>query len=171
MAVVLNQAQFSKLVHEVTYTRPCGAEQVFMEALGYYSSPYQYNPFNYNPLKKLLEVVVDFEHLRAQRRVKLFLCATNARTGKLKIFNGVEITPDHVLASSCLPLLMHAVEFNGEHYWDGGFAGNPAIFPVIYECDARDVVMINLTPVERPELLTDSRAIMNRMQEISFNSS
>src|SRR5277367_5402336 len=65
MAVVLNQAQFSKLVHEVTYTRPCGADQVFMEALGYYSSPYQYNPFNYNPLKKLLEVVVDFEHLRA----------------------------------------------------------------------------------------------------------
>jgi NTE family protein len=144
---------------------------VFMEALGYYSSPYQCNPFNYNPLKKLLEEVVDFEHLRAQRRVKLFLCATNARTGKLRVFNGVEITPDHVLASSCLPLLMHAVEIDGEHYWDGGFAGNPAIFPVIYECDARDVVMINLTPVERPELPTDSRAIMNRMQEISFNSS
>jgi NTE family protein len=144
---------------------------VLMDALSYFSSPYQYNPFNYNPLKSVLEEVIDFEILRAQRRVKLFLCATNACTGKLKVFNGVEITPDHVLAASCLPLLMHAVEIDGEYYWDGGFAGNPAIFPVIYECDARDIVVIHLTPLERPQVPTGSRAIMHRMQEISFNSS
>jgi NTE family protein len=89
----------------------------------------------------------------------------------LKIFHGETISTEHVLASTCLPLLMHAVEVDGEHYWDGGFAGNPAIFPVIYECNARDVVLVHLTPAERPDVPIASRTIMNRMQEISFNSS
>jgi NTE family protein len=144
---------------------------LFMEALSYYSSPYQFNPFNYNPLKTLLEAVVDFERVRRQRTIKLFLSATNVQTGKLKIFHGETISTEHVLASTCLPLLMHAVEVDGEHYWDGGFAGNPAIFPVIYECNARDVVLVHLTPAERPDVPIASRTIMNRMQEISFNSS
>jgi NTE family protein len=144
---------------------------LFMEAVSYYSSPYQFNPFNYNPLKTLLEEVIDFERVRQQRRVKLFLSATNVRTSKVKVFSSEEINAEHVLASACLPLLMHAVEIDGEHYWDGGFAGNPVIFPVIYECEARDIVMIHLTPAERPELPVNPRAIMNRMQEISFNSS
>jgi NTE family protein len=89
----------------------------------------------------------------------------------LKIFHGEGIRAEHVLASTCLPLLMQAVQIDGEYYWDGGFAGNPPIFPVIYECDARDVVMVHLTPAERPAIPTASRTIMNRMQEISFNSS
>jgi NTE family protein len=144
---------------------------VFMEALSYYSSPYQFNPFNYNPLKTLLEEAIDFERVRQQRRVKLFLSATNVRTSKVKVFSGEEINAERVLASACLPLLMHAVEIDGEHYWDGGFAGNPVIFPVIYQCEARDIVMIHLTPAERPELPVNPRTIMNRMQEISFNSS
>ena len=144
---------------------------IFMDVLSYFSSPYQFNPFNYNPLKSLLEEIVDFERLRRQPAVKLFLCATNARTGKLKVFNGEEVRSNHVIASTCLPLMMHAVEVDGEYYWDGGFVGNPTIFPLIYGCEARDVIMVHLTPTERPNLPVSSRAIMNRMQEISFNSS
>jgi NTE family protein len=144
---------------------------MFMNALTYFSSPYQFNPLDFNPLKCLLEEVVDFERLRRQPAVKLFICATNARTGKLKVFSGEEIGSDHVLASTCLPLLTRAVEIDGDHYWDGGFAANPAIFPVIYGCEAPDVIMVHLTPSERPEIPTSSRAIMHRMQEISFNTS
>jgi NTE family protein len=144
---------------------------IFMDIISHFLSPYQFNPFNYNPLKSLLEEIVDFERLRRQPAVKLFLCATNARTGKLKVFDGGEVTSDSVLASTCLPFLMQSVEVDGEYYWDGGFAGNPAIFPVIYGCDARDILLVHLTPTERPTVPITTRAIMNRMQEISFNSS
>jgi NTE family protein len=144
---------------------------LLMGALSCFASPYQLNPFDYNPLKNLLEEIVDFARLREQPVVKLFLCATNARTGKPKIFKGDELQLDHVLASACLPLLTRAVEIDGEHFWDGGFAGNPAIFPVIYRCEAPDVIMVHLTPTERPDLPTTSYEIINRMQEISLNSS
>jgi NTE family protein len=101
-------------------------------------SPYQFNPFNLNPLRDLLEETVDFRRIREQTAVKLFLCATNVQSCKVEIFRGRELTSDHVLASSCLPFLMHAVEIGGERYWDGGFIANPALFPLIYECEARD---------------------------------
>jgi predicted acylesterase/phospholipase RssA len=128
------------------------------------------NPFNYNPLKKLIEESVDFERVRTQDAIKLFLSATNVRTAKVKVFSGKELRSEHVLASTCLPLLMQAVEVDGEHYWDGGYAGNPAIFPVVYECESPDVVLVHLTPADRPDVPTSSPAIMNRMQEISFNT-
>jgi NTE family protein len=144
---------------------------ILMSALSYFASPYQLNPFDYNPIKSLIEEMVDFERLRERPGIKLFLCATNARTGKPKVFSSDGLRVDHVLASTCLPLLMRAVEIDGEHYWDGGFAGNPAIFPVVYRCEARDVIMVHLTPTERPEIPTTSNEIMNRMQEISLNSS
>ena len=143
---------------------------LFMDVLSYFTSPYLYNPLNYNPLRDVLEETVDFERLRRDPPVKLFLCATNVRTGKVKVFKAAELDPDHVLASTCLPLLMHAVEIDGEVYWDGGFSGNPAIFPLVYECESRDVVMVHLTPAERPEVPIASHAIMNRMQEIGFNA-
>jgi NTE family protein len=116
---------------------------MFMEALSYYSSPYQFNPLNYNPLKTILEEIVNFERVRQQRMVKLFFSATNVQTGKLKIFHGEGVRAEHVLASTCLPLLVQAVEIDGENYWDGGFAGNSPIFPLIYECDARDPKLID----------------------------
>jgi len=134
-------------------------------------SPYQLNPFNLNPLKHLLEEVVDFQRLRRQTAVNLFLGATNVRSCKLKVFCGRELTADHVLASSCLPFLMHAVEIDGEHYWDGGFIGNPAFFPVIYECEARDIILVHLTPIQRQDVPTTASSILSRMQEISLNSS
>lgn len=143
---------------------------LFFNALTYFTSPYLYNPLNYNPLQIVLEEIVDFARLRRQPPVKLFLCATNVRTGKVKVFKAEDLGPNHVLASTCLPLLMHAVEIDGEVYWDGGFSGNPAIFPLVYECETRDVVMVHLTPAERPEIPLTSHAIMNRMQEIGFNA-
>jgi NTE family protein len=144
---------------------------VFVDVLSRILSPYQLNPFDLNPLRDLLNGVVDFERVRTQRVVKLFLCATNVRTCKVKVFAREELAAEHVLASACLPFMMRAPEIDGEIYWDGGFMGNPAIFPVIYGCEARDVIMVHLTPTERPEMPTNSRAIINRMQEISFNSS
>jgi len=144
---------------------------LFMDVLSLFTSPYYINPLNYNPLKNMLEEVINFERVRRQRAVKLFICATNVRTAKVKVFSGTEIGSDHVVASTCLPLLMHAVEIDGEPYWDGAFAGNPALFPLIYECEAHDIMIVHITPIERNDVPISSHAIMNRMQEISFNSS
>jgi NTE family protein len=143
---------------------------LLMNAISYFTSPYLYNPFDYSPLRNVLEETVDFERLRRESSLKLFLCATNVRTSKVKVFNSAELGPQQVLASTCLPLLMHAVEIEGEIYWDGGFSGNPVIFPLVYECQSRDVIMVHLTPLERPDTPFTSHEIMNRMQEIGFNA-
>ena len=143
---------------------------MFFEPMTYFASPYQMNPFNYNPVKELLAEAVDFKRVREQTAVKLFICATNVQTAKVKIFEGKDLDVGHVLASTCLPLLMQAVEVDGEYYWDGSYAGNPAIFPLVYECEARDILVVHITPAERPGVPTTSTAIMNRMQEISFNT-
>jgi NTE family protein len=143
---------------------------LFWESLTFFASPYQLNPFNYNPLKNLIDDMIDFEQIRRQQAIKLFVCATDVRTAKVKVFNGSELRCEHVLASTCLPMLMHAVEIDGEFYWDGGYAGNPAIFPLVYECRARDIVMVHITPATRIDVPMTSIGIMNRMQEISFNT-
>jgi len=134
-------------------------------------SPYQWNPLNYNPLRGVLEQTVDFEALRKGSAVKLFLSATNVRTGKVKVFTEQEITADCVLASACLPFLYQAVNVDGEYYWDGGYMGNPALFPLIYGCESRDIVVVHINPMERPDVPHSARDIMNRINEISFNSS
>jgi NTE family protein len=134
-------------------------------------SPYQLNPWNWNPLRHVLEQSVDFARLRERCPIRLFLSATNVRTGKVKVFTGAEITPDAVLASACLPFLHQAVEIDGEAYWDGGYMGNPAIFPLIYGCESTDVVVVHINPIERPDLPRSATEIMNRINEISFNSS
>ena len=144
---------------------------LFMESLTYFASPYQMNPFNYNPLKDLLAEAIDFERVRQQNNVKLFISATDVQTAKVKIFEGKELDVRHVLASTCLPLMMQAVEVNGEYYWDGSFSGNPAIFPLFYNCESPDILMVHITPAERRGVPNTSPSIMNRMQEISFNTS
>jgi len=143
---------------------------VFFEPLTFFASPYQTNPLNFSPFRDLLAEAIDFERVRRQTMVKLFLCATNVQTAKVKIFSGEELDVPRLLASTCLPLLMQAVEVEGEFYWDGSYSGIPAIFPLIYNCDARDILMVHITPAERPGVPTTSPAIMNRMQEISFNT-
>ena len=135
-------------------------------------SPYEFNPLNLNPLKEVLESVVDFSVLRSpDAPVKLFLSATNVRTGRVKVFEREELCADAVLASACLPFLFQAVEIGGEAYWDGGYMGNPAIFPLIYGCDSRDVVVVHINPLMRPDVPRSARDILNRVNEISFNSS
>lgn len=168
-ASIFQPSLFDKLVGNFGLDYSPG--YLFVDTLSQFFSPYQLNPLNYNPFKTLLEDLIDFELLRRQTVIKLFLCATNVRTGKVKIFNSEEIRSDHVVASSCQPLLMHAVEIDGEPYWDGGFMGNPAIFPVIYACDARDIVLVHLTPIDRSEYPTTPPAILSRMQEVTYNSS
>jgi NTE family protein len=136
-------------------------------------SPYQLNPSNYNPLRDVLAQSVDFDVLRDPKRcpVKLFLAATKVCTGKVRIFSNPELSVDAVLASGCLPFMFQAVVIDGDAYWDGGYMGNPAIYPLIYGCDSRDVVIIHVNPMERPEVPTTAAAILNRINEISFNSS
>ena len=142
------------------------------QAMTHVFSPYQLNPFNFNPLKDVLARVVDFDRLRkCSSAPRLFLSATNVRTGKIKVFANETISADVVLASACLPYLFQAAEIDGEHYWDGGFMGNPAIFPLIYNTDCKDVIIVHINPIERENLPKSAPEIFDRMNEISFNSS
>jgi NTE family protein len=134
-------------------------------------SPYQFNPFNFNPLREVLARHVDFAALREHGTTRLFLCATNVETGKVRIFPREEICIDAVLASACLPFLFQAVEIDGVPYWDGGYVGNPAIYPLIYECDTRDVVIVHINPIVRRGVPRSAAEILNRINEVSFNSS
>ncbi len=133
-------------------------------------SPYQLNPLNHNPLRELLESRIDFELLRRNHALKLFVGATEVRTGKLRLFNERELSVDALLASACLPSLHHAITIDGEAYWDGGYSGNPPIFPLIFNCKAADVMIVILQPLERPELPKTAEAIQMRAAELSFNS-
>ena len=142
------------------------------QALTHLFSPYQLNPLDINPLKSVLEKVVDFGNLcKCPITSRLFLGATNVRTGKIRVFQNAELSADVVLASACLPYVFKAVEIDGEAYWDGGYMGNPAIYPLIYHGASRDVVIVHINPLERKELPVSSAAIFDRINEISFNSS
>lgn len=134
-------------------------------------SPYQLNPLNHNPLRGALVKSVDFGRLEGCRAVKLFISATNVKTGKVRVFKSGEITPDVLLASACLPFLFQAVTIDGEPYWDGGYMGNPSIFPLIYGADTPDVVVVQVNPLGCDSVPTTATEIMNRVNEISFNSS
>jgi NTE family protein len=135
-------------------------------------SPYEFNPADYNPLRDVVEQSIDFDVLtRPDCPVKLFLSATNVRTGKVKIFAGNEISVSAVMASACLPSMFHAVEIDGEAYWNGGYMGNPALFPLIYHCKSTDIVVVHINPLFRNEVPRTADDILNRVNEISFNSS
>jgi len=135
-----------------------------------FASPYTLNPLNLNPLRDLVEKQVDFDRVRACDEVKLFVAATNVRTGKIKVFSGDEITLDAVMASACLPQIYQAVEIDGEAYWDGGFMGNPPLFPLFYESRTGDTILVQINPIEREEVPRTAREILNRVNEITFNS-
>ena len=132
-------------------------------------SPYELNPLNAHPLRGILAETVDFECL-AQAPMKLFITATNVRTGAGRVFRNAEITPDVLLASACLPTLFQAVEIDGEHYWDGGYVGNPTITPLVRECASQDTILVQINPIVRDELPRSARDIMNRLNEVAFNS-
>ncbi|WP_043418964.1 patatin-like phospholipase family protein [Cupriavidus basilensis] len=134
-------------------------------------SPYQFNPNNMNPLRDVMAKQVDFEALRQHCPIHLYLCATNIETGRIRIFSGEDLCIDAVLASACVPTLFQAVAIDGQHYWDGGYVGNPAIFPLIYHCNTHDVVIVHINPIVRRGVPTSAADILNRVSEVSFNSS
>jgi NTE family protein len=134
-------------------------------------SPYQFNPMDVNPIRDILADQIDFERVRGCDRLQLFVSATNVRTGRIRVFDRAELTPDTVMASAALPQVYQAVEIDGEAYWDGGFMGNPAIFPLIYESDCPDIVIVQINPIAREDVPTTPHEIANRMNEISFNAS
>jgi len=133
-------------------------------------SPYQTNPLNYNPLRGLLERI-DFEGLRRDTdAARVYICATNVRTGLRRVFVNAELSPDVLLASACLPHMFQAVEIDGELYWDGGYTGNPALAPLYMRTTATDVIVVGINPMVRDTAPRTSRDIINRIDEISFNS-
>ena len=132
-------------------------------------SPYDLNPFGLNPLRGVLAESIDFDRL-ARSPIKLFITATSVRTGRGRIFRNAEITVDVLLASACLPTMFRAIEIDGEPYWDGGYAGNPTITPLIRESDAHDTILIQINPRERPDTPRSAAEILNRLNEVSFNS-
>jgi NTE family protein len=145
--------------------------QAWFDALSRYFSPYDINPLNINPLKDLIERFVDFEKLRADTDLQLFISATNVQTGRVRIFSRDKITADAVMASACLPLLFRAVEIDGVPYWDGGYLGNPVIFPFFRTTATEDVLVVQINPLIRQATPMSSSEIMNRINEITFNSS
>jgi NTE family protein len=132
-------------------------------------SPYDLNPGGSNPLRDILGESIDFERL-AQAPIKVFVTATNLRTGRGRVFRNSAITPDVLLASACLPTLFQAIEIDGEAYWDGGYSGNPTITPLVRECTSRDTILVQINPVERPGTPRTARDILNRLNEVSFNA-
>ena len=136
-------------------------------------SPYQSNPFDINPLRHFLEKQVDFDRLAAARHPetpKVFVVATRVASGKAEVFSGRRLTASAVMASACLPMVFQAVEIDGDHYWDGGYSGNPGIHPLIYRCDSRDIVLVQINPILRGKLPTTAAEIANRVNEITFNA-
>jgi NTE family protein len=140
-----------------------------MDLMARVFSPYDLGPGGTNPLRDILAESVDFARL-AQASIKLFITATNVRTGRGRVFRNGEITPDVLLASACLPTLFQAIEIDGEGYWDGGYSGNPTITPLVRECNSKDTVLVQINPVERPGLPRSARDILNRLNEVSFNA-
>jgi NTE family protein len=132
-------------------------------------SPYDLNPFGVNPLSSVLSESIDFSAL-AGARIKLFVTATNVHTGRGRVFRNAEITPDVLLASACLPTMFQAIEIDGEPYWDGGYAGNPTITPLVRESEAYDTILVQINPRERAETPRTASEILNRLNEISFNA-
>lgn len=148
---------------------PFGPFQAAM-AFASIASPYEFNPFDINPLRDALDESVDFDAVHAAP-VDLFLSATNVETGRVTVFQDDEITRDAVLASACLPQTFRAVEIDGNAYWDGGYMGNPSLFPLIYAKAPRDVLMVLLNPISRLGVPKRVPEIMDRLNEISFNAS
>ena len=159
----------------LTWGTPLSAANPLVGMMSQWFSPYQINPLGINPLRKLLEREVDFSLLCSARTgvvgPKVFVCATNVRTGRGEIFFGPRLSADAVMASACLPMLFKAVEIEGEAYWDGGYSGNPALHPLIYQTETSDILLVQINPVEHLDVPSSATEIMERMNEVTFNAS
>jgi NTE family protein len=144
---------------------------VLFDLVSRVSSPYELNPLNINPLRDLLAEQVDFDRVRACDKLRLFISATNVETGRVKVFRRDALTADAVMASACLPFIFQSVIIDGVPYWDGGYMGNPVLFPFFHHCRSSDIVIVQTSPVVREGTPVTARQILNRVNEITFNSS
>ena len=142
---------------------------VVMDLMARVLSPYDLNPLGFNPLRDILTDSINFGRL-ARASIRLFITATNVRTGRGRIFRNGEITADVLLASACLPTMFQAIEIDDDPYWDGGYAGNPTLTPLVRESDAHDIILVQINPRERPDRPRTANEVLNRLNEISFNS-
>lgn len=144
---------------------------VFFEHLTRIFSPYELNPLDINPLRDIVAAQVDFARVNHCAKSKVFVTATNVRTGRGRTFSQPQITLDSVMASACLPFMFQAVEIDGEAYWDGGYIGNPALYPLVEDQNTRDLIVVQINPENREQIPRTGREILNRINEITFNSS
>ena len=165
-------------IHRTWYERAMGSwniddspSAVFVDQLSRLVSPYQLNPLNLSPLRDLLASMLDWSAIAAPGAIKLFVTATSVRTGKPRVFQRRELSLDALLASSCLPQIFQAVVIEGEAYWDGGYMGNPSLWPLIYDCGSCDIVLVQINPLTRDVVPHTAAEITNRLNEITFNSS
>jgi len=152
------------------WNRDWSPSYVLARTLSMVASPYQLNPTGFNPLTGILEKVVDFDLLRGARDVRVFVSMTNVHSGKLHLVDNRGLSPRVLAASACLPFAFQAVEIDGEHYWDGGYTANPALYPLIFQCNARDLLLVQLNPVWREQVPTRVGEIVDRVNEIAFNA-
>jgi NTE family protein len=143
---------------------------VWFDVVSRIASPYDLNPFNLNPLRDILKKFVDFDRVRSSM-LKLFVSATNVETGRTKVFQREELSVEHVLASACLPFMFQAVTIDGVPYWDGGYMGNPPLWPLFEHAQSDDVMIVQINPIRRPGVPRSARDILNRLNEITFNAS
>lgn len=144
---------------------------LWLDLLNRLASPYDLNPLGINPLRAILEDAVDFHKVRACQEMGIFISATNVETGRARVFGRDEISADVVMASACLPFMFHAVKIGEEHFWDGGFVGNPVLYPFFEESPADDIVIVQINPIYREGVPRSARDILNRVNEITFNAS
>lgn len=146
---------------------------VMFDLMCKFLSPYQFNPSGTNALRDIVTKLFNFEKLNEYQDVKIFLSATHVYTGKIKIFSNInkELSVDAMLATACLPTIFNAVMVNGEYYWDGGYTGNPVMYPLIYDCECSDIMLLKLNPTHRYRLPTTAAEIGDRMNEITNNTS
>jgi NTE family protein len=163
----LQRSPFDRLAGR--WTLDTSPAYIAMDLMSRVLSPYDLNPLGLHPLRDILADSIDFDRL-ARSPIKLFITATKVRTGRGRIFRNGEITADVLLASACLPTMFRAIEIDGEAYWDGGFAGNPTITPLVRESDAHDSILVQINPTERPDTPRSAAEILDRLNEISFNS-
>jgi NTE family protein len=163
----LQRSPFDRLMGR--WTLDTSPAYIAMDLMSRMLSPYDLNPLGLDPLRSIIAESVDFDRL-VRSPIKLLITATNVRTGRGRIFRNAEITADVLLASACLPTMFRAIEIDGDPYWDGGFAGNPTITPLVREGDAHDTIPVQINPRERPGTPRSAAAILNRLNEISFNS-
>lgn len=144
---------------------------LFFDLIARVLSPYDTNPFDQNPLREVVAKFVDFEKVRRCNDMEVFLGATNVETGQARVFRRAEMSLDVVMASACLPFLFKAVEIEGQSYWDGGYSGNPPLFPFFHTSPSDDIVIVQINPVKRTGIPKSAQDIQNRVNEITFNTS